>query len=48
MIGIKKILVPIDLSSISAPAIRYASSLAKHHHAEVGRKCNAKSVKPKE
>jgi len=29
MIGIKKILVPIDLSSVSAPAIRYASSLAK-------------------
>jgi universal stress protein A len=35
MITIKKILVPIDLSSVSVPAIGYASSLAKDHHAEV-------------
>jgi nucleotide-binding universal stress UspA family protein len=35
MIAIKKILVPIDLSNVSAPAIGYASSLAKDHHAEV-------------
>ena len=35
MITIKKILVPIDLSSVSVPAIAYASSLAKDHHAEV-------------
>ena len=33
MITIKKILVPIDLSSISAPAIGYTGSLAKDHHA---------------
>ena len=48
MIAIKKILVPIDLSSVSAPAIGYPSSLAKDHHAEVGRKSNAKNLKPKE
>ena len=35
MIAIKKILVPMELSSVSAPAIGYASSLAKDHHAEV-------------
>jgi nucleotide-binding universal stress UspA family protein len=35
MITIKKILVPVDLSSVSVPAIGYASSLAKDHHAEV-------------
>jgi len=35
MIAIKKILVPIDLSSFSLPAIGYASSLAKDHHAEI-------------
>ena len=35
MITIKKILVPIDLSSVSAPAIVYACSLAKDHHAEI-------------
>ena len=35
MITIKKILVPVDLSSVSVPAIGYASSLAKDHQAEV-------------
>ena len=35
MITIKKIFVPIDLSSVSVPAIGYASSLAKDHQAEV-------------
>lgn len=35
MIRIKKILVPIDLSSFSVPAIGYASSLAKDHDAEI-------------
>ena len=35
MITIKKILVPIDLSTVSVPAIGYASSLAKDHDAEV-------------
>ena len=36
MIAIKKILVPIDLSSVlSVPAIGYASTLAKNHDAEV-------------
>ena len=36
MITIKKILVPIDLSSVlSVPAIGYASTLAKDHDAEV-------------
>lgn len=35
MITIKKILVPIDLSTVSASAIGYASSLAKDHEAEV-------------
>jgi universal stress protein A len=35
MITIKKILVPIDLSNVSAPALGYACSLAKDHHAEV-------------
>jgi nucleotide-binding universal stress UspA family protein len=35
MITIKKILVPTDFSSLSVPAIGYASSLAKDHSAEV-------------
>ena len=35
MIAIKKILVPIDLSDVSIPAIGYASSLATVHHAEI-------------
>ena len=35
MITIKKILVPIDLSAVSVPAIGYASFLAKGHDAEV-------------
>jgi universal stress protein A len=35
MLPIKKILVPTDLSSVSVPAIGYASSLAKDHGAEV-------------
>jgi nucleotide-binding universal stress UspA family protein len=35
MIVIKKILVPTDFSSLSVPAIAYASSLAKDHDAEV-------------
>ena len=35
MIAIKKILVPMDLSSACVPAIGYASSLAKDHDAEV-------------
>ena len=46
MITIKKILAPIELSNVSAPAIRYAGSLAKHHHASVGRQSNAKNMKP--
>jgi nucleotide-binding universal stress UspA family protein len=35
MITIRKILVPIDFSTVSTPAIAYASSLAKDHQAEV-------------
>jgi universal stress protein A len=36
MITIKKILVPVDLSSVlSVPAIGYASALAKNHDAEI-------------
>jgi nucleotide-binding universal stress UspA family protein len=35
MIAIKKILVPADFSDLSVPAIGYAISLAKCHHAEV-------------
>ena len=35
MIAIKKILVPVDLSGVSAPAIEYAASLARAHDAEV-------------
>jgi nucleotide-binding universal stress UspA family protein len=35
MIAFKKILVPIDLSDVSIPAIGYASSLATVHHAEI-------------
>jgi universal stress protein A len=35
MVNIKKILVPIDFSNFSVPAVGYASSLAKHHSAEV-------------
>jgi nucleotide-binding universal stress UspA family protein len=35
MISIKKILVPIDFSTLSVPSIGYAGSLAKDHHAEI-------------
>ena len=35
MITIKKILVPMELSNVSVPAIGYASSLAKNLDAEV-------------
>jgi len=35
MITIKKILVPVDLSGVSMPAIGYATSLARAHDAEV-------------
>jgi nucleotide-binding universal stress UspA family protein len=35
MIAIKKILVPADLTTLAVPAIGYAVSLAKEHHAEV-------------
>jgi nucleotide-binding universal stress UspA family protein len=35
MITLKKILVPMDFSSLSVPAIGYALSLAKDHGAEV-------------
>ena len=35
MIMIKRILVPIDFSAVSVPAIGYASFLAKNHDAEV-------------
>jgi nucleotide-binding universal stress UspA family protein len=35
MITIRKILVPMDFSNVSVPAIGYAISLAKDHNAEV-------------
>ena len=35
MITIKKILVPVDLTGVSVPAIGYATSLARAHDAEV-------------
>lgn len=35
MIAIKKILVPVDFSAVSLPAIGYASFLAKGHDAEI-------------
>jgi len=47
MIAIEEIPVPIDHSNVSAPAIGYASSLAKDHHTiDCYRELSVSSTRP--